>query len=63
MPWQVESNMASACMSGDFEIDGTSYGGGPTLIIQGRASMSDIKIEYVLKIRPGNLPALFSCGC
>lgn len=47
LSWQVESNMASTFMSGDFEIDGTSNGGGPTLIIQGRSSMSDIKIEYV----------------
>ncbi|PEG97745.1 hypothetical protein CP359_11150, partial [Lactobacillus sp. UMNPBX8] len=47
LSWQVESNMASTFMSGDFEIDGTSNGGGPTLIIRGRSSMSDIKIEYV----------------
>ncbi len=47
LSWQVESNMASTFMSGDFEIDGTSNGGGPTLIIQGRSNMSDIKIEYV----------------
>ncbi|MBW8014242.1 hypothetical protein E0712_07410 [Lactobacillus helveticus] len=47
LSWQVESNMASTFMSGAFEIDGTSNGGGPTLIIQGRSNMSDIKIEYV----------------
>lgn len=47
LSWQVESNLASGFMSGDFEIDGTSNGGGPTLIINGRSSMSDIDIEYV----------------
>lgn len=47
LSWQVESNLTSGFMSGDLEIDGTSNGGGPTLIIQGHTSMSDIKIEYV----------------
>lgn len=47
LSWEVESNMTSGFMAGDLEIGGTSNGGGPTLIIQGHSSMSDIKIEYV----------------
>lgn len=45
LSWQVESNMTPTL--GDFEIDGTSNGGGPTLIVQGRASMCDIDVNYI----------------
>ncbi|RVU71378.1 MULTISPECIES: hypothetical protein [Lactobacillus] len=47
LSWQVESNMTSGFMTGDLEIDGTSNGGGPTLIIGGHTSMSDVEIKYV----------------
>ena len=43
--WQVESNLGPTF--GSLEIEGTSNGGGPTLIIQGRASMSDVDVKYV----------------
>lgn len=45
LSWNVESDLAPTF--GNFEIDGTSNGGGPTLIIQGRASMSDIDVNYI----------------
>lgn len=47
LSWQVENGMATTFMSGDLEIDGTSNGGGPTLIIQGHSTMSDIDVKYV----------------
>ncbi|GAA3634221.1 LiaF-related protein [Lactobacillus hamsteri] len=45
LSWQVESNLGPTF--GSLEIEGTSNGGGPTLIIQGRASMSDVDVKYV----------------
>lgn len=47
LSWQVENNLASTFAFDDLEIDGSSNGGGPTLVISGRTSMSDVKIEYV----------------
>lgn len=47
LSWQVENGMAMTFMSGDLETDGTSNGGGPTLIIQGHSTMSDIDVKYV----------------
>lgn len=45
LSWEVESNLAPTF--GSFEVDGTSNGGGPTLIVQGHASMTDIKVKYI----------------
>lgn len=45
LSWEVESDLAPTF--GNFEIDGTSNGGGPTLIVQGHASMCDIDVNYV----------------
>lgn len=45
LSWEVNTDINPTF--GDLEIDGSSNGGGPTLIITGHASMSDIKIKYV----------------
>lgn len=45
LAWGVQEDINPTLS--DFEIDGSSNGGGPTLIITGRASMSDILIKYI----------------
>lgn len=45
LSWQVKDNLGKTF--GNIQIEGTSNGGGPTLIIQGRASMSDIDVRYI----------------
>lgn len=45
LAWGVQENINPTL--GDFEVDGNSNGGGPTLIVTGRASMSDILIKYI----------------
>ncbi|ARD06445.1 hypothetical protein B1745_01745 [Lactobacillus amylolyticus] len=45
LSWQVKDNLGQTF--GNIQIEGTSNGGGPTLIIQGRASMSDIDVRYI----------------
>lgn len=47
LSWQVDSNLSDNSLFGDLEIDGDSNGGGPTLVLNGHSSMSEIKIEYV----------------
>lgn len=47
LSWQVQSNISSNSIFGDLEIDGSSNGGGPTLILNGNSSMSNIRVEYV----------------
>lgn len=47
LSWQIENNLASTFAFDDLEIDGSSNGGGPTLVLSGKVSMSEVKIEYV----------------
>lgn len=45
LAWQIGNNLDTSIT--ELEVDGTSNGGGPTLLIQGHASMSNINIKYV----------------
>lgn len=45
LSWQIDNNLGTSL--GELEIEGTSNGGGPTLLLQGHASLSDIDIKYV----------------
>lgn len=45
LSWQIDNNLGTSL--GELEIDGTSNGVGPTLLLQGHASLSDIDIKYV----------------
>ncbi len=45
LAWEINSDLTPTF--GDFEVDGNSKGGGPTLFITGRANMSDIEVKYV----------------
>lgn len=45
LSWQVVNYVNPGI--GDLRIEGTSNGGGPQLVINGRARFSDIKIKYI----------------
>lgn len=45
LSWQVENNLSP--FLSELDIKGTSNGGGPTLVVGGQASISEIEIKYV----------------
>lgn len=45
LSWRVENHLRTTL--GDITIKGESNGGGPTLVLQGKANMGDVEINYV----------------
>ncbi|WEV36938.1 LiaF domain-containing protein [Lactobacillus sp. ESL0677] len=45
LSWQVDDQMSS--IFGDVEINGSSNGGGPTLVLTGNSKFGDVEINYV----------------
>lgn len=45
LSWQVENHLSTTL--GEVTIKGESNGGGPTLVLQGRANMGDVTVNYV----------------
>ena len=45
LSWQVENHLNATL--GDITVKGKSNGGGPTLVLRGKANMGDVTINYI----------------